>query len=67
MSARYEAEGAAASAAVRKALCELGLTPGTPPPDNATDHKSMLSHAAAAVSSEATKVSPLTRLSLCPG
>jgi hypothetical protein len=43
-------------AAIRKALCSLGLAPGTPPPADSSDHKSMLVAAAAAVSSEATKV-----------
>ena len=52
----YEAEGRDAVAAIRKALCSLGLAPGTPPPADSSDHKSMLVAAAAAVSSEATKV-----------
>jgi hypothetical protein len=70
-SARYEAEGRDAVAAIRKALCALGLAPGTPPPACSSDHKNMLVAAAAAVSSEATNVRrgwPLqaTRVALAP-
>jgi hypothetical protein len=43
-------------AAIRKALCALGLESGTPPPACSSDHKNVLVAAAAAVSSEATKV-----------